>query len=61
MGKEFVVNSLEELCDLMCNNIVPDRKNNCQYSDTCKYDQKTSYGTESIECKNENCKRKVIK
>ena len=23
MGKEFVVNTLEEMCDLMCNNVVP--------------------------------------
>ena len=26
MGKEFVVTSLEEMCDLMCNNILPNEK-----------------------------------
>ena len=26
MGIEFTVNSLEEMCDLMCDNKVPERK-----------------------------------
>ena len=26
MGAEFVVESLEELCDLMCNNVIPKKK-----------------------------------
>ena len=26
MGKEFVVNTLEEMCDLMCDNVVPEEK-----------------------------------
>lgn len=25
MGKEFIVTSLEEMCDLMCGNIIPER------------------------------------
>lgn len=33
MNKEIVVGSLEELCDLMCNNRLPDRNN---YSDDQK-------------------------
>ena len=24
MGKEFVVTSLEEMCDLMCGNVIPE-------------------------------------
>ena len=26
MGKEFIVTSLEDMCDLMCNNIIPERR-----------------------------------
>jgi len=26
MGETFIVNSLEEMCDMMCNNVVPKRK-----------------------------------
>lgn len=29
MGKEFVVNTLEEMCDLMCNNILPKEHKYC--------------------------------
>ena len=27
MGMTFVINSLEEMCDAMCDNIVPEEKN----------------------------------
>lgn len=27
VGKEFIVTSLEEMCDLMCDNIVPKERN----------------------------------
>ncbi len=26
MGREFVISSLEEMCDLMCGNIIPKEK-----------------------------------
>ena len=26
MGAEFIAGSLEELCDLMCNNVIPKRR-----------------------------------
>ena len=28
MGKEFVVESLEDMCNLMCDNYIPKEKNN---------------------------------
>ena len=31
MGIEFTVNSLEEMCDLMCDNKIPDRCVNSEY------------------------------
>lgn len=39
MGKEFVVNSLEELCDLMCNNRLPEQGIR-EICENCKYDRK---------------------
>lgn len=27
MGKEFIVSTLEEMCDAMCDNVVPEEKN----------------------------------
>lgn len=63
MGKEFVVNSLEELCDLMCNNRLPEQgiRETCE---NCKYDRKDCgnddhYGfCENWELKKEGCKGK---
>lgn len=39
MGKEIIVSSLEELCDLMCNNKLPEQgiRETCE---NCKYDRK---------------------
>ena len=30
MGMEIVINSIEEMCDLMCDNIIPERGNSSE-------------------------------
>ena len=38
MGKEFVIDNLEDMCNLMCNNQVPERQE--KLCDTCIYRSK---------------------
>ena len=41
MGKEFVIESLEDMCSLMCDNYIPDRHK--KLCDTCIYGNKYEY------------------
>lgn len=38
MGAEFIVGTLEEMCDLMCDNVVPEK-----LCDTCIYRNENEY------------------